>query len=74
MIIVQKEDEISPASRMPCFWTFMREAHPLQHFSKQKKIFNFWYLWAYLHNFIKQNKNFSMLKKIENPLLNLPEN
>ena len=32
----------------------------------QKKM----YLWAHLHNLIKQNNNFSILKKIENPLLN----
>ena len=31
------------------------------------------YLWAHLHNLIKQNNNFSILKKIENPLLNLPK-
>ena len=30
----------------------------------------FLYLWAHLHNLIKQNTNFSILKKIENPLLN----
>ena len=34
-----------------------------------KKIF-FLYLWAHLHNLIIQNNNFSILKKIENPLLN----
>ena len=36
-----------------------------------KKIYIFFlYLWAHLHNLIKQNNNFSILKKIENPLLN----
>ena len=37
-----------------------------EHFSKQ---FFFLYLWAYLHNLIKQKNDFSILKKIENPLL-----
>ena len=34
----------------------------------QKKFF-FFYLWAHLHNLIKLSNNFSVLKKIENPLL-----
>ena len=35
-------------------------------FFKKKNL----YLWTHLHNLIKQNNNFSILKKIENPLLN----
>ena len=34
-------------------------------FQKKK---NF-YLWVHVHNLIKQNNNFSILKKIENPLI-----
>ena len=40
-----------------------------RHFSKKNYIF-FLYLWVHLHNLIKQNNIFSILKKIENPLLN----
>ena len=36
-------------------------------FKKKKK---FLYLWAHLHNLIRLNNNFSILKKIENPILN----
>ena len=35
-----------------------------------KIFFYYLYLWAHLHNLIQQNNNFSILKKIENPLLN----
>ena len=66
MIIAQIENEISSAPRMPYFLTFRgRRIDPPQH--SFPKIF-FLYLWT--HNLIKQNNNFSILKKMENPLLN----
>ena len=67
MIIAQIESEISSATRMPYFWTFGGEAHLPKDFSKK---IVFLYLLVHLYNLIKQNNNFSILKKIENPLLN----
>ena len=67
MVIAQMENEISSAPHMPYYRRSGGRSIPPNIF--QKNIF-FLYLWAHLHNLIKQNNNFSILKKIENPLFN----
>ena len=69
MITAQIENETFSAPRMPYFWTFWVEARPSPLAFFQRTCV-FLYLWAHLYNLIKQNNNFSILKKIENPLLN----
>ena len=67
MIIAQIDNEISSATRMPYFGRSEGRRIP----PDIKKNF-FLYFWAHLHNLIKQNNNFSILKKIiEKPLLTL---